>query len=1360
MSYKDFDPFNYMDIKPQNYKYKQNMSPDLDLITKTLENITNDWKERESSLQFIGRIVKGNQGHSDFFIKYFNSKLSTSLEIQLSDLRSTVMKEACRITSLCARELGLYIEQGITQLLTHNCLFKIAGSANQVISESASKCILNILRYVNSIKVISNICENKIMKANSVRILCAQSLVNIMSFYDTGMIIKAKNVLEEAIKVLLVDANAEVRATTRKSFILYKNRFNEEGEKIFAKLGKNVQKQILEDEKNFGNINISVKNNKNENFVKKVNEIIEENLDNIDYIDLIKNKPKTPEYNNLFKRKKSLQDFSKRKKKYLVISTEKNRKSSKIKRNTFTYSNGKEKGKEKKEETVKYINVDDDDIAENDDDVEEDKKEVEESRDVNMILNYNNTNSKRKNSNKMSFTKKNPFKNNDNSQPRDNYEKKEYQNIVNYSIKAKIPKDSKKPIEINTLSQSQNINSLMDFNKTDENKIIDELINNQDNKNVANSNRNTDNNYQLSKTISNLNTERGKKPEATKKTKISITRITEKTKNQSNENKSEKNESNKQQNSEKSKIIKKFNTKYDKLNAIKNFSTSIKGGSQSKNLKDKKTNEKSKEKIKVIGYEISKNKTTRKGFLKNIIADTKINNHKTIDYDDKKINDININDNDEIIINIPNKTKKKKNENIKTINIALEEENNLEEEIDAVIYTDNNRDRTYSAKTNNNKKNSIINNFNKYYLNKKDNKKANENKPNNNKNKTDKTESKNVTSEYKSENNNYQELYNELSNTNVTSSTKNEEQKIKDETEEQRVIAILDKLDNLINQSEKLIFFQYLFNHFNMILKEIKTFSQSTIKRYIDIHIENLKENEPNLIEQVLKNLMRMIFYLNDIFSTYDIELILKILLFSINDTNIKTLKKLSYDLLEIIKKKCDNEELFQSVYSLLGEYNSNYDDCYEFMYLLIPSCDKILKNINYFKQVFRLICLTDVNSKKVGKIIDILYRNYRNNFNQAFDEESQENKNNILTFMEKLNSLYFREFKSTHENELKNPINNNKINNESNVGNNQINSSLIQKQEQKNNNIMKTTESDDISLSKEILNNKISETNNTVSNNLKPSTNKSNNIILSQSTKNNNNINTINTNLNGNNIISINNSNNNNIIITNKLPEELIPSEIQTSIKNNDLEQYMFYLQKHKSYIPEFILLLSNKKYSEPKYVLTLLNFIKNILDKNEFFIDLNTCINLLIKQMIHLYNTNKNNKKIVENINNILSDMPIYLNSEKCLSLMAKYLTSDTDISTLEILILSLENFGKNYKQKVEGINREVKPLQNLLNFFIFEIFNLLKHQNNEIRKRALYCCLEIYTTIGKEFEPLVEKLPNAQQNLIRLYMKKRIG
>ena len=406
MSLKDLDPFNYLDLKPLNYKHKQNMSSDLELIVKTLENITNEWKERESSLQYIGRMVKGNQGKSDFFIKYFNNKLSTSLEIQLSDLRSTVMKEACRITSLCARELGLSIEQGITQLLTQNCLFKIAGSANQVISESASKCILNILRYVHSIKVISNICEIKSMKANSVRILCAQSLVNIISYYDINIIIKVKNILEETIKILLVDANAEVRATTRKSFILYKSRFNNDANKIFEKLGKNVQKQILEDEKNFDKFNVHVKHDKNENLIKSVNEIIDKDMNRINIIN-IQNKPKTPEF-NLFK-KKSSKDFTKNETKTLAKTNDKRKRSTNKKKNNYSMDKGKEKEKEKekKEETVKYINVDDDDIVENDDDIEEDKKGIEDSREVNMVLNYTSTLTKNKNPNRISFNKRN-----------------------------------------------------------------------------------------------------------------------------------------------------------------------------------------------------------------------------------------------------------------------------------------------------------------------------------------------------------------------------------------------------------------------------------------------------------------------------------------------------------------------------------------------------------------------------------------------------------------------------------------------------------------------------------------------------------------------------------------------------------------------------------------------------------------------------------------------------------------------------------------------------------------------------------------------------------------------------------------
>ena len=1331
MSYKDFDPFSYMDLKPQNYKFKQNMSTDLDLIIKTLENISNDWKEREESLQYIGRIVKGNQGKSDFFIKSFNNKLSSSLEIQLSDLRSTVMKEACRITSLCAKELGLLIEQGITQLLTQNCLFKIAGSANQVISESASKCILNILRYVHSIKVMSSICEVKSMKANNVRILCAQSLVNIMSFYDESLINKLKNILENTMNVLLSDPNAEVRATTRQSFILYKSRFNEDAIKIFEKLGKNVQKQILEDEKNFGNININIKKEKNNNYIKKINELVDENLKVINYNEILKNKPKTPEYNQF--KIKAFNEFPKQTKKDNLKSFKKTERSTSKNRKNITGIDN-ENEKLPKEETVKYINVDDDDIIENEDEIEEEKKDEEDFQEINMVLNYTNKNKQNKN-NKISFNKKSQNKNNDLSL---NNTKNTNNNNIRISMKQN---DNTKDNEPNKISQSQKINSISEYKNKDPNDIIDELIINSDNpekKINTKINENT-NSLKISKIDSKIKTDRTKK--LNNKNNLSITgkNLKNKIKQKNKDISKDKNKSDTNKNHEiKNKIIK---SKFEELKSVKNLTITTNYTNRLNNEKENKNKGKSREKIKILKDEFNINNNNQRITLNKTKNNNMTKNYGTIDNNILIIKDDNISDEDFEDKENNFSTSKIDKENIEYININLEKgENNVEDMIDEAIKKDKNRDKTkiYNIKTVEKMKNN--------------------NKIDNNKNDTNIIKkSKNTKFENKIEN--FQDLYNELSNINTKTNNKNDEEILNNENLEQKVIFILDKLDNLIIQNEKLILFQYLFNHFNMILTEIKTFSQSTIRRYIDIHIENLKQNDSNLVEQVIKNLMRMIFYLKDIFTTYDIQLILKILLFSIDEFNIKTLKNLSNDLLEIIKKKYDNEELFQNVYSLLGEYNTNYDECYDFMYLLIPSCDKILKNINYFKQVFRLICLTDINSKKVGKIIDILYRNYRNNFNQAFEEESQENKEKILMFMEKLNSLYFREFKSIHENNnsiIKNSYNNNQTQS-------QIKSS-IKNRNKTNSSKTEQTESDNFSsFNKENFSHKNSESNKSYtnySNNLKTDNTKVDNIIIDRPSKNNNNINTIKTNLNGNNIISINNSNNNNIIITNKLPDDIIPNEIKLAIKDNNLDQYMLYIQKHKSYVPEFLLLLSNKNYSQPKYILTLLNFTQNILNNPDFSIDLNTCINLIIKQMIYILNTNKKDQKIEELIKNILSDLPKYLISEKCLSSIAKYLTSETDTQILEILILSIENFAKSYKKKKDNINKEIIPLQNLLEYFISEIFNLLKHQNSEIRKRALYCCLEVYSVTGKEFEPFLAKIPNAQQNLIRLYIKKRLG
>ena len=285
------DTFDYSDIIPLNYKSKSLLSNEFDEILKNTENTKIDWRKRELALKKIARICLGNQGKSDTFLQFFNGQIYPNLDIQLADLRSSLMKEACRIVSFCAKELGLLIESSMTHMMTQHVLFKIAGNSNKVISENSSRCVLNIVKYVHSIKIITNICEQKILKANNVRVLVSQCIYIIICSYKNNLIQKTLGIIIETIKTLLSDPNSDVRATTRKVFIAYKKRYENEGNNLFNELEKNVQKQINEDEKILWNIidikvddsieknNINIKMNTN-NTVKKVYSSSLSNLNN------------------------------------------------------------------------------------------------------------------------------------------------------------------------------------------------------------------------------------------------------------------------------------------------------------------------------------------------------------------------------------------------------------------------------------------------------------------------------------------------------------------------------------------------------------------------------------------------------------------------------------------------------------------------------------------------------------------------------------------------------------------------------------------------------------------------------------------------------------------------------------------------------------------------------------------------------------------------------------------------------------------------------------------------------------------------------------------------------------------------
>ena len=977
--------FEYDDLTPINYTGKKNISEDLDEILKNTINVTIDWKIRENALKKLGKICIGEQGDSDVFIKYFNNQLAINLGIQMADLRSSLMKEACRITSLCAKTLGILIEQAALYFLSNNILFKIAGSSNRVISDSSSKCILNLVKYVNSTKIIINVCDQKSMKSNYVRNVCAQCILYIMTCYKKNLISKTQQILLDAIKSLLSDANGIVRSTTRRAFITYRKRFEEEGDEFFEFLEKNVQKQINEDEKKYGD-------------------------------DIIADSEFGGEMN---------------------FENNKNNKSEIILGN-----NPKSKSNEIKYNLKSSINLD-----------------------------------KSKNKNSSTFNKK-----------LDIYENENLENN----------EDDTNP-------------SLFSKHFSDTTEYTDNMQNSQSDVYGMNNNINIGG-YKLSKS-KNIKSFKGKIPN-----NFNIYS------NNNNENSNNTKLRNKE-------LLKKLNEKYNK------------------NINNKKSNS----------------------------IDFNAENENSNDYDE-----------------IKNTESQKYEKYIKSYNPT--------------------------------KKNQ---------------------------------------KEKKSYNNIMHRLdngdFDEIKNNNYISEAQDKESMEYKLTEKIKQLYIYN------NVREKLYIFQQIFNSFNDILQNIKNISALTLRQFVDIHIEYIVFDDKALTEQIIKNLMRMVYYMKQIFTSNDIKLIVKILMVKIS-LGEKTISKLAYGLLDLIRKEWKVEDIYLGIFNLLEEKKINcYDVCYEYLNLLVIYCGDVLKDINYCRKIIELICDSGVNSSNIGKLIEALYKNNRDNFIETIKELSQDNQKKILMFLDNKN---------------------NTSNNNNNINNSQ------REQNQPNINNNKNTNSN------------ISHT----------SSGKIKKYIHKNSSDSSN------------------------------IP---IPDEIKIYVSNENIKGFIDFLENNKSYIPNCLMLLSDEQISNNfKFIKNLLNFIFTIIAlQTNLNKEIIQTMEILISNLLKCYLQYIDNPKIVDIIKEILNILPQRTNSDKYYKIISKYLNLKANENLLETILICLQNNISNEKEQ---------NLESKLPIFIQSVFNMLNHDNNEIRKYAVYCCLEIYKIIGDKFDIYLDLLPKNQQNLINNFIK----
>jgi hypothetical protein len=244
-----FNMSNIEDFPVVNFKNEKEFNQEIEIFLNLTKNLSADWKKRENALKRMAGIFKGNYSENPEFVKLLNSKIYLNLYNQMADLRSSLMKEACKVMVLCAQIYKNNFEAIADKLFHANYLYKLLSSQNKIISESVHNCMMGILSNIQSGKILIKIFDQHKSKANIIRARICQQMLFCLSNYDPECLIKYYDVVEACIVKMSPDASSEVRVQARRIFFKYIELNPYAEEELLSILEHNVVKQIKEDKK-------------------------------------------------------------------------------------------------------------------------------------------------------------------------------------------------------------------------------------------------------------------------------------------------------------------------------------------------------------------------------------------------------------------------------------------------------------------------------------------------------------------------------------------------------------------------------------------------------------------------------------------------------------------------------------------------------------------------------------------------------------------------------------------------------------------------------------------------------------------------------------------------------------------------------------------------------------------------------------------------------------------------------------------------------------------------------------------------------------------------------------------------------
>ncbi|OMO99320.1 CLIP-associated protein [Corchorus capsularis] len=209
--------------------------------------VENDWSVRIAAMQQVEALVVGGAVDYPSFHALLK-QLVAPLCTQLSDRRSSIVKQACHLLSFLSKELLSDFEACAEMFIP--VLFKLVVITINVIAESADTCIKTMLRNCKVSHVLPQIVDHaKHDRSAVLRARCCEySLLMLEYWADAPEIQRSADLYEDLIKCCVADAVSEVRSHARRCYRMFKKSWPERSQQLFLSFDSAIQRMINDED--------------------------------------------------------------------------------------------------------------------------------------------------------------------------------------------------------------------------------------------------------------------------------------------------------------------------------------------------------------------------------------------------------------------------------------------------------------------------------------------------------------------------------------------------------------------------------------------------------------------------------------------------------------------------------------------------------------------------------------------------------------------------------------------------------------------------------------------------------------------------------------------------------------------------------------------------------------------------------------------------------------------------------------------------------------------------------------------------------------------------------------------------------